>query len=253
MRGVCKMISMLFIAAGGFCFAQDGKVPLKLKPSKQIEKPPVVQTIDLGADGFKIEALRLVESPTACEWRYEITVRNNGMKGFTGRIGLSPALIDGVDQVPCGSNVLNIQELGPRKTYTEVKPITVTPSSLFTGLSLRLTNGSKTVDTKTIPLDLHYTAVIASASVEFGMVRVALKNTSAVAANFIFTLYKADASAQGGWASAGGKGICLAPGQTNTASVAVPQGWPNNPKSLKVVLKSGSDLLGEKLIHASPQ
>jgi len=255
MRGICVMIPLyvLVLAAGGFACAQEGKAPLKLKPSKTVEKVPAVQVIDVGADGLKIEALRLVESTTACEWRYEITVRNNGMKGFTGTIGLSPALIGGADQGPCGSNVLNIKDLGPGKTHTEVKPITLEPNPFFTGLSVRLTKGSKTVDTKTLALNLHYTGLIASASVESGMVRVAVKSTSAVAARFHFNLYKPDTSAPSGWASAGGKGLCLSPGQTYTESVAVPQGWPSDPKTLKVVLKSGSNVLGEKLISAPPQ
>jgi len=254
MRFIPRLIPLVVstLVVGGSCFAQDTKAPQKPKPSKAIEKPPVVKVIDLGARGFKIESLRLVESSTACEWHYEITVRNNGLKGFTGTIGLSSFLVEGQNQVTAGSNVLNVSGVGPGKTHIELKPITAASSAKYKQLTVHLTSESKTVDTKTIDLDLHYTGSIESASVESGMVRVAVKNTSAVAAPLLFTVYKADSSAQGGWASAGGRGLCAGPGQTITEAVTVPPGWPNEPKTLKVVLKCGSVVLGEKLIQASP-
>lgn len=253
MRCFPMMIPLVVSAlgVGGQCFGQESKVPPRPKLPKAVEKPPVVKVLDLGAQGFTIETLKLIESPTACEWHYEITVRNNGVKGFTGTLGLSPLLIDGQTQAAAGSNVLNLTNVGPGKTHTEIKPITVAPSAMYRQLSVRLTSESKTVDTRTLDLEFPHTGQIESASVESGMVRVAVKNISAVAVPFHFVVYKSDPSVQGGWASAGGRGLCPGPGQTITQVVAVPSGWPNDPNTLKIVLKCGRLVLAEKLIQAS--
>lgn len=248
---LCCALSWFLVSAlviPGVCLAQDGKLPLK--PKGPIEKPPTVKTIDLGGRGFTVESVKLVESSTACAWSYEITVRNHGMKAFTGTFGLRTFLVEGVNQETVGSNVLHVTNVGAGKTHTEIKPILVPPSPKYDHLTVTLTLESKEVDTKSIALGLHYTALIESARVEAGMVRVAVKSTSSASAPLHFTVFKSVPSAQGGWVSLGGRGLCVAPGQTVTEAVAAPPGWPNDPATLKVVLKSGSEVLGEKLITA---
>jgi hypothetical protein len=235
----------------GTCLAADSTTPLKSKPLPPLDKPKVLKPIDVGASGIKIESLKLVESAASCEWRYEITIRNAGPTAYTGTLGLNSFFFDGPNKVTGGSNVLNINNLAAGSTHAEIKPVSVASSSNYKKLGVNLTGASGLTDTKTIDLNLHYTAQIISASVESGSVRVAVKSTSAVAAKFFFSVYRPDPTAQGGWAAAGGRGFCLAPGQTFTDGSPAPSGWPNNPNVLKVTLKSGPDVLGEKTISAT--
>lgn len=241
------IISFLFCAAG---VAADTQPLFKTVQPKTAVKPGVVNVIDLGVAGLKIDSLKLKESADSCQWQYEVTVRNAGLKSVTGTIGLGVYLHQGPNKITGGTNTLHITNLAPGKTYTEIKPIIETANSKYNKLSLNLTSGSKVVDTKIIDLTIHYTAQIPSAKVESGMVNVSVKNTSNVAANMFFNVFKPDAAAQGGWKSIGGRGMCAGAGQTIVENVAAPQGWPSSPNTLKVVLKSGTDVLAEKIINA---
>lgn len=247
LRVVMVLIISFTLCAIGF--AADIQLPFKSVQPKTAVKPGVVTAIDLGVAGLKIDSLKLKESTDSCQWQYEVTVRNSGLKSVTGTIGLGVYLHFGPNKITGGTNTLHITNLGPGKTYTEIKPIIEIANSKYNKLSLNLTSGSKVVDTKMIDLNIHYTAQIPSAKVESGMVNVSVKNTSNVAASMFFNVFKPDAAAQGGWKSIGGRGMCAGAGQTIIENVAAPQGWPGSPNTLKIVLKSGVDVLAEKIIN----
>jgi len=206
---------------------------------------------DLGVTGLRIDSLRIVESSDNCQWKYEITVINKGFKATNGIIGLSSSLKAGVTTVSGGSNTLNIDGLGVGHSKTDIKPLMADSDPKFSQLTVNLTNGAKIVDTRTINLPNNYTGQLVDVTMESGKFKITAKNTSGVATSFFAQLHKPDPVTSTGWRPAGGRAFqCINAGQTLTVVSPTPSGWPTNPSTIKVLLKSGNKILGEKTLVA---
>lgn len=246
---VLSVITTLFFANIGFAAGESNVINQGFRA--QPAPKTAVRIKEMGKAGLRIDSLRIVESPDNCQWRYEITVSNKGFKAMNGKIGLSSFLKSGSTTVSGGSNTLNIEGLGIGQSKSDIKPLTEISDPKFSQLTVNLTDGAKIIDTRTIDLSNNYTGQLVDVTVESNKIKITAKNTSQVATSFFAQFYKPDSSASTGWRAAGGKAFqCLNAGQIFTELAPIPAGWPTNPNIIKVLLKSGNKILGEKTLVA---
>ena len=261
MRVVVRGIGMMLLVVACACIpALADEVGTAVPSGQKAIRTPVGATVSdklstmknaaiKGVAMLQFEPVRIKQTAADCRCEYEVTIRNTGTSRFKGDIGVSTVFPYMGENITGGTNAYHL-DLAAGSSVTETRPFTMGCEPRFKQVQITFRNSANTViNTQTINLTQAYSGKLLEAKVASGKITATVQNTSGVATNFFVQFHKPNPNSPGAWLPAGGLAFdCVAAGNSMTRSVNVPNGWPTDQGSIKVLLKIGPATVQEQML-----